>query len=160
MNTAMNTPMNTASSTRSPLWFISDSPQQVLSPPPAAPRRKRGAITQGVLDAIADGHHTLRAISECLSLSYRDINAIVTSLEARGRVCAINGEARRGEREFHLTDRLAPPEPIYMAPLPYSVFTLSEPPRPIPQPDPTTVRIHRCLDDPEPGEYPAFRQAA
>lgn len=62
--------------------------------------KKRGSATREIIHAIQNDYTTLRAIADHTNMPYRDVNAIVTSLELQDRVIALDYKVKRGNQQF------------------------------------------------------------
>lgn len=76
----------------------------------------RGAKTLTVETAIKHGHRTLSEITAATGLSYRDVNAYVTSLQRRQRIRVENPDAVRGCQRFFPVQNGEPVDTIEAAP--------------------------------------------
>ncbi len=63
--------------------------------------------TQQIEMAVAEGCVVLRDIANRTNITYRSVNAIVASLESRGRLATDDFELRRGERRFYIPAKSA-----------------------------------------------------
>ena len=64
-------------------------------------KRQLPTKTQQIEEAVEQGCLVLRDIADKTNLSYRTVNAIVASLESRGRLATDDTNLRRGERRFY-----------------------------------------------------------